>query len=111
MKLTKEEIKFIDNYLKKNDVKFWDVRLELLDHIVSAVEDKIGDEGISFNEALLEVHCGFGNQLIKIVSKNMKSGQKVYIRVILDLKNLLEINKRKLEENNVNVFGKVFQNF
>ncbi|MFK7834359.1 MAG: hypothetical protein AB8B52_13880 [Winogradskyella sp.] len=65
MNLTKEEIKFIDNYLIKNEVKFWDVRLELLDHIVSAVEDKITNNGISFNEALLEVHRSFGNQLIK----------------------------------------------
>lgn len=62
MKLTKEEIKFIDNYLIKNEVKFWDVRIELLDHIVSAVEDKTENEGVSFNEALLEVHRGFGNQ-------------------------------------------------
>jgi len=65
MKLTKEEIQFIDNYLVKNEVKFWDVRLELLDHIVSAIEDKIGNEGVSFNEALLEVHKGFGNQFIE----------------------------------------------
>lgn len=65
MNLTKEEIKFIDDYLIKNEVKFWDVRLELLDHIVSAVEDKITNEGVSFNEALLDVHRGFGNQLIK----------------------------------------------
>lgn len=65
MKLTKPEIQFIDNYLIKNKVKYWDVRLELLDHIVSAVEDKIENEGVSFNEALLEVHRGFGNQLIK----------------------------------------------
>jgi hypothetical protein len=63
MKLTKEDIQFIDQYLIKNDIKFWDVRTELLDHIVSAVEDKIGKEGISFNEALLEVHQGFGNKL------------------------------------------------
>lgn len=65
MKLTKEEIQFIDNYLIKNEVKYWDVRLELLDHIVSAVEDKMVNGGISFNEALLEVHRAFGNQLIK----------------------------------------------
>jgi hypothetical protein len=65
MKLTKEEIKFIDDYLIKNEVKFWDVRLELLDHVVSAVEDKIENEGVSFNEALLEVHRGFGNQFIE----------------------------------------------
>ena len=64
MKLTKAEIKFIDHYLIKNEVKWWDVRMELLDHIVSAVEDKITNKGISFNEALLDVHRGFGNQLI-----------------------------------------------
>ncbi|MBC2843836.1 hypothetical protein [Winogradskyella flava] len=63
MKLTKEEIKYIENYLIKNEVKFWDVRLELLDHIVSAIEDKIDNEGISFNEALLDVHHGFGNRI------------------------------------------------
>ena len=60
-KLIKEEIQFIDNYLIKNGVKYWDVRLELLDHIISAVEDKIEKEGVSFNEALLDVHEGFGN--------------------------------------------------
>ena len=65
MKLTKEEIKFIENYLIKNEVKYWDVRLELLDHIVSAVEDKITNDGVSFNEALLEVHRSFGNQFIE----------------------------------------------
>ncbi|WP_282030253.1 hypothetical protein [Winogradskyella eximia] len=63
MKLTKEEIQFIDNYLIKNEVKFWDVRLELLDHIVSAVEDKMTNDGISFNEALLEIHHKFGNRI------------------------------------------------
>ena len=65
MKLTKQEIQFIDNYLIKNEVKYWDVRLEILDHIVSAVEVKIVNDGISFNEALLEVHRGFGNQFIE----------------------------------------------
>ena len=63
LKLTKEEIKFIDNYLVKNKVKYWDVRTELLDHIILATEAKINKEGISFNEALLEVHEEFGNKL------------------------------------------------
>ncbi|WP_178986369.1 hypothetical protein [Winogradskyella helgolandensis] len=71
MKLTKEEIQFIDDYLIKNKVKYWDVRLELLDHIVSAVEEKITKGGMSFNEALLQVHRGFGNQFIEFgVPKN-----------------------------------------
>jgi hypothetical protein len=76
MKLTKEEIKFIDSYLIKNKVKFWDVRLELLDHIVSAVEDKIIKDGVSFNEALLEVHRGFGNQFIEFGTQKNKIFEK-----------------------------------
>jgi uncharacterized protein with PQ loop repeat len=63
MNLTIEEIQFIDNYLVKNKVKYWDVRTELLDHIILATEAKINNEGISFNEALLEVHEEFGNKL------------------------------------------------
>lgn len=65
MKLTKDEITYIDNYLIKSGVKYSDVRLELLDHIINAVEDLMKQEGYSFNEALLEVHRGFGNQLIE----------------------------------------------
>jgi len=61
-KLTKEEIQFIDNYLVKNEVKYWDVRTELLDHIILATEAKINNEGISFNEGLLEIHEEFGNK-------------------------------------------------
>jgi hypothetical protein len=65
MKLSKDQIQFIDRYLIKNEVKFWDVRLELLDHIVSSVEDKITNEQLGFEEALLQVHRGFGNHLIR----------------------------------------------
>ena len=65
MKLSKEEITYIDDYLIKSGVKYWDVRLELLDHIINAVEDLMKQEGYSFNEALLEVHRDFGNQLIE----------------------------------------------
>jgi hypothetical protein len=79
MKLTKEEIKFIDDYLIKNEVKYWDVRLELLDHIVSAVEDKITNDGISFNEALLEVHHGFGNRIHNGYTYNLDFNQALFI--------------------------------
>lgn len=64
MKLAKEEIKFIDNYLIKNEVKYWDVRMELLDHIILAVEAHIAEKKLTFLEALAQVHRGFGNQLI-----------------------------------------------
>lgn len=70
MKLTKDQIKFIEEYLIKHKVKYWDVRMELLDHIVNAVEEKITN-GMSFENALEEVHLNFGNKSSsKRLSKN-----------------------------------------
>lgn len=41
MKLTKEQIDYIENRLIKNGIKYWDIRIELLDHVVSDVESKL----------------------------------------------------------------------
>lgn len=38
MKLTKQDILNIDAYLKKKDIKFTDIRFELIDHLVSEYE-------------------------------------------------------------------------
>jgi hypothetical protein len=40
MKLTKEDIKLIDDFLIRNNVKFIDVRLELIDHLASEYEQE-----------------------------------------------------------------------
>jgi len=62
MKLTKEQITYIDDYLKHHKVKYWDIRIELLDHIVTTVEEKL-EKGISFDDAMIEVHKSFGNSM------------------------------------------------
>ena len=51
MKLSKEQILFIDQYLQKADVIFVDVRSELTDHIASAVEEKMEQEELSFYDS------------------------------------------------------------
>lgn len=51
MRLTKEEIQFIDQYLKKSEVVFDDLRLELVDHVASAVSCKMMEEDIDFYDA------------------------------------------------------------
>lgn len=63
MPLTQTQIQYIDNYLIKNGVNYWDVRLELLDHIVLAVEAKMQSDNLGFIEALAQVHHSFGNAL------------------------------------------------
>ena len=40
MSLSSENIKFIDNYLKNSEVIYYDIRMEMLDHVASAVEQK-----------------------------------------------------------------------
>lgn len=45
-KLNQENIQFIENYLDNSDVIYADVRMELTDHVASAIEDKMnhGDQ-------------------------------------------------------------------
>jgi len=63
-KLTNLQLQFIDGYLIKNKVKYWDVRMELIDHIASLIEGKI-EQGETFENAMFLVHEGFGNNLNK----------------------------------------------
>lgn len=51
MKLTKENIVFIDNYLQNSGVFYYDIRLEMLDHVATAVEEKMEEESLDFYEA------------------------------------------------------------
>jgi len=41
MKLTKEQIQFIDTYLENSDVVFADIRMEMVDHVASDIEDRM----------------------------------------------------------------------
>jgi hypothetical protein len=41
MKLSKEEIKFIDTYLQSSEVIYSDIRQEMVDHIATAIEEKM----------------------------------------------------------------------
>ena len=51
MSLSKENIKFIDNYLKNSEVIYYDIRMEMLDHIATAVEQKMELENLDFYDA------------------------------------------------------------
>lgn len=52
MKLTTEQIAKIEETLVMNGVVYEDIKLELIDHIASEIEDKIEDEGVDFDLAL-----------------------------------------------------------
>lgn len=48
MELTKEQIQFIDHRLENDGVKYWDIRIEMLDHVVSDVEKKLKPENSEY---------------------------------------------------------------
>lgn len=54
MKLTKEQIQFIDEFLQRNDVVYVDIRAEMTDHIATAVEERMQEEGLNFYEVFRE---------------------------------------------------------
>lgn len=51
MKLSAENIQFIDNYLKNSEVIYYDIRMEMLDHVATAVEQKMETENLDFYDA------------------------------------------------------------
>ena len=51
MSLSSENIKFIDNYLKNSEVIYYDIRMEMLDHVATAVELKMQVENLDFYDA------------------------------------------------------------
>jgi hypothetical protein len=53
-KLQQEDLKFIENYLINNQVKFIDIRSEMHDHIATAVEEKMNQEDLDFYDAFKE---------------------------------------------------------
>ena len=68
MKLTKENLRFIDNYLKNSEVIYTDIRLEMLDHISTAVEHKMNEEQSEFYDA-------FKDYMVENKKEMMKSNK------------------------------------
>lgn len=65
MKLSLQEIHFIDNYLKKAEVIYIDIRSEMIDHIASAVEEKMDNESLDFYEAFRQYMIVNKKELLK----------------------------------------------
>lgn len=66
MKLTKENIQFIDTYLINSNVIYVDIRYEMIDHIATAVEEKMNNEKIDFYDAFKNYMVSNKNEILKI---------------------------------------------
>lgn len=81
MNLTKEEIQFIDNYLQQADVKHLDIRLEMIDHVSTAIETNMANGDARnfyyvFKDFMVENKQGLLNNndfFLKQTSKNLSN--------------------------------------
>ena len=65
MKLTKVEIQFIDTYLLKSEVFYVDIRQEMIDHVATAVEAMMAQEGLDFYDAFKAYMVVHKKELLK----------------------------------------------
>lgn len=82
MKLTNQELQFIDSYLKESGVKHFDIRMELIDHIASAVEEKMQKENIDFYLAFKNYMVWNKRELIKRSKYSWKILNKFIIQFL-----------------------------
>lgn len=82
MKLEVKDIKFIDEFLKRNDVIFVDIRAEITDHIASAVEEKMETEKICFYDA-------FRFYMIENKKEIFKMNTKSWFDSLLEIKSFI----------------------
>lgn len=76
--LTKEQIESLFTFCEKHFVKYYEVQLELVDHLANAIELKMADDpNLSFEEALEEVHQSFGVMgFAPLVAEKQKIAEK-----------------------------------
>ena len=63
MELTKEQIQRIEHYLNAKNITYIDIRLEILDHIISDIETKMIKENLDFETAFYNVTVKWNHHL------------------------------------------------
>ncbi len=81
MELTKAQVTEIEEHLKSNGIKYWDIRIEMLDHIATDIEQQM-ELGSSFEEAKMEALQKLGGngslkdvvfQRLQFINKKVRS--------------------------------------
>ena len=61
MKLTTEQIEYVSNYVKSFDIKWYELQVELTDHMVNSMEEIWGKEPeLTFHLVKYRAEKGFG---------------------------------------------------
>lgn len=79
MKLAEEQITYIENYIKSFDIKYYEVYMEILDHMILSVEAILKEnKKISFEDAVVKAkNEGFDKKGFKgMMDEKLKLAQK-----------------------------------
>ena len=79
MKLTKQDIHFIDKYLEQSGIKYVDIRYEMTDHIATALEGMEGSFYDNFKSYMLQ----HKKELLNSNSKFTKAAGRRAIKMML----------------------------
>lgn len=61
MSLSEQQVEELFRFCKKKYVDYYDLQVELVDHLASRIEEEMGaDNQLSFEDALKKVYAGFG---------------------------------------------------
>ena len=90
-KITNEEIKLLDEFCRKKDVIYVDLRLEMIDHLADSMEELwLENPQLSFQKALLTVYKRFGIfGFLDVVGEHHNKMTKRYLRLFW--KTVLEV--------------------
>jgi len=109
MDLTKEQIQYIENRLIKDGVKYWDIRIEMLDHIVSDVENTLNTD-TPFKESVQNamVKLGWkenfnGSNFEGIIQQRTKDIAKKYRNIFWD-----DLKKTMMKPKSILLFVLLF---
>lgn len=82
-KLSEENIRFIQNYLKNSQMVFIDVRLEMTDHVASAIEENLNKNAeLEFYDAFKTYMIQHKKELLKRTLKHRWDLDKKALKII-----------------------------
>jgi hypothetical protein len=96
MKLTKEQILQIENYIAACGIKWYDVKMELVDHFATSLESKLEDNPkLDFKQAIINEHKSFSDYgFKKLLNTKTKAVEKqFYKQVFRNLKSFFKLPK------------------
>lgn len=87
--LTTEQIEYLFSFCRRHFVKYYDVQVELVDHLANAIESVMqADKKISFEQALDKVYKGFG---------------------VMGFASVVSERRRMVEKQNMKLFRRLFK--